>query len=105
MRPSRTTLDALLDSGPPGRVLLNLPEWHGSPIEFTHVDDDLLDWIDATGGSVIVTPALKTYLYDRFRKDQVALDRIASADGAMFSIKMSMRQWERQVVASLKEVI
>lgn len=100
---SRVTLDTLLDSKPPGRVLLNLPGWHGNPETFD-VDDELIARIEATGGTWFVTPALDSFLYDMFRKDEIAIDRLRDQKGLTFGGRMVLSQWEKLIFKALEGI-
>lgn len=98
---SRVTLEALLDTDPPGRVLLNLPAWHGDPERFK-IDDQLVARVEESGGAVFATPALDMSLYDMFRQDEIAIDQIAGEPGVTFGTKMVLRQWEKNVAKALE---
>jgi hypothetical protein len=101
---SRVTLDAMLDGGPPGRVMLNLPAWQAPPERFSNVDEPLFARIAETGGSIFATPELPTFLYDYFRVNQIAIDRIAGTPGVTFAQKIALREWAMHVRHALGEV-
>jgi hypothetical protein len=104
---SRSTLDALLTSSPPGRVLLNLPKWHGRDnkesliADYTQVDDELIARIEGGGGTVFQMPRMDVHLYDLFRTRQIAVDRIKDTPGLSFGNRISLGLWERTVAAAL----
>lgn len=98
---SRVTLDAMLDGDPPGRLLLNLPAWHGPIEKFTELDDTLVERIEKAGGAIYRTPALPVHLYDLFRGREIALDRIATTPGVSFGNRVALGLWERAVQAAL----
>ncbi|MBR0553733.1 hypothetical protein [Stakelama marina] len=97
---SRATLDAMLAGNPPGRVLLNLPEWHGPPEKFALIDDDVLGKIEKTGGDLFCCPAMPEHIYDRFRSSNIGLDQIlghlSRGERARF------RKWQRDVEAAME---
>ncbi|WP_156678173.1 hypothetical protein [Sphingomonas profundi] len=102
---SEATLRALLGGELPGPVHLNLPAWIGGPAEFVALRDDaLVEQIEATGGTVFVTPSLPIQLYDRFRRDQIALDRLATTKGVTLGSRVALSQWEKDVVTRLGDL-
>jgi len=98
---SRVTLDAMLAGDPPGRVLLNLPAWHGERDDFVEVNADVEASIEETGGFIFQTPALRSHLYDLFRGKEIALDQIKTAPGVSFGNRMAFGLWEREAVDAL----
>ena len=98
---SRATLDAMLAGDPPGRVLLNLPAWHGPPEKFVLVDNELLEAVAKTGGDVFCCPALPEHIYDKFRSGNVGLDQI-EADLPRGG-QARFRMWQRDVEHTLAE--
>lgn len=101
---SRVTLDAMLDGAPPGRVMLNLPEWLGSPEDFTEVDEALVTRIEQGGGCVFQMPKLRTHIYDFFRTREIAFHHIAAMEGVTVGNRMALRQWEDSIRNSLAEI-
>ena len=96
---SRATLDAMLAGDPPGRVLLNLPAWHGPPQKFVLVDAELLEAVAKTGGDVFCCPALPEHIYDKFRTDNMGLDQIDA--GLSRGTRARFRMWQRDVEDAL----
>lgn len=96
---SRATLDAMLAGDPPGRVLLNLPAWHGRPEKFVLVDAELLAAVEKTGGDVFCCPALPEHIYDMFRTGNIGLDQIDA--GLSRGTRARFRMWQRDVEDAL----
>lgn len=101
---SRITLDAMLAGNPPGPILLNLPQWAGEAEKFKNVDEPLLTSIEDGGGRVFVTPAMPSHLYDMFRSEEVATDRIATRAGTTLGNQIALRLWERKVCEALGDI-
>jgi hypothetical protein len=101
---SRITLDAMLDGAPPGPVWLNLPEWAGPPDKFVNIDDELLQRIKGNGGCVFVTPKMPPHLYEKFRSEEVAIDRIAARPGTTIGNRAALGLWERKVAQALGDI-
>jgi len=99
---SRATLDAMLAGDPPGRVLLNLPAWHGTPEKFVLVDAELLAAVAKTGGDIFCCPALPEHIYDKFRSGNVGLDQI-EADLPRGG-RARFRMWQHSVEDALGEL-
>lgn len=101
---SRVTLDALLEGDPPGRMLLNMPTWHGPVEKFVEVDDALIERIKAAGGLIYRTPALPEHLYNLFRSREIALDQIATTPGVSFGNRAAFGLWQRDARDVLEEI-
>lgn len=101
---SRITLDAMLAGNPPGPVFLNLPEWAGEAEKFRNVDDMLLTSIEDRGGRVFVTPKMPSHLYELFRSEEVAIDRIATRTGTTIGNQIALRLWERKIGGALGDI-
>jgi hypothetical protein len=101
---SRTTLDAMLNGTPPGPVLLNLPEWAGPPERFANINDELLRRIEEDGGRMFVTPKMPSHLYELFRSEEVAIDRIAERPGTTIGNRAALGLWVRRVDEALGDV-
>lgn len=98
---SRTTLDALRMSDIPGRLILNLPRWHGDLSEYKNVDKDLFDSVRTEGGIILQMPELTSHLYNRFRTDEIGLDVLPQAPRMTFGNVAAFEMWEDEVAASL----
>ena len=101
---SRTTLDALRESGIPGQLILNLPRWHGDLGNYSNVDRELLGSVRAEGGIVLQMPELKPHLYDRFRKDEIGLDVLMQAPRMSFGNVAAFEMWEEAIAATLADI-
>lgn len=101
---SRTTLDALRMSDIPGRLILNLPRWHGDLNNYSNVDQDLLDSVQAEGGLVLQMPELTPHLYDRFRKDEIGLDVLPQAPRMSFGNIAAFEMWQDRITAMLADI-
>lgn len=101
---SRTTLDALRMSDIPGKLILNLPRWHGNLDNYSNVDTALLDSVRAEGGIVLQMPELTPHLYDRFRKDEIGLDVLPQAPRMTFGNIAAFEMWQDRIVAMLADI-
>lgn len=101
---SRTTLDALRESDIPGQLILNLPRWHGDLANYSNVDANLLDSVQAEGGIVLQMPELTPHLYDRFRKEQIGLDVLPQAPRMTFGNIAAFDMWQDRIVAMLADI-
>jgi len=102
---SRTTLDALLESELPGRLMLNLPQWWGDRDAFEHVDDALIDRVRATGGDVFQTVEMPAHLYNLFRAHEVAIDLLPDTPGFDFGNAMALELWAEDAAASIEGLL
>lgn len=101
---SRFTLDAVLAGDLPGPVLVNLPAWAGEFEDYTHVDDELVRQIEATGGTVFQTPKMPAHIYDHFRTHETAIDDLAQRPGTTMGTKVAISQWGKMADEALREI-
>jgi len=102
---SRTTLDAVLESDLPGRLMLNLPCWWGAREDFNHVDDALIDRVRATGGDLFHTVEMPEHLYNLFRAHEVAVDLLPDTPGFDFGNAMALELWAEDAAASIEGLL